>query len=214
MYGDIDDNNSTSFFANGFTHTFIINEITRDFHHIRVQMEYGTFYFDWMPNNANSGNKRNQTKREENKQSNKTCTFTHNYYFCKMIRQSISSERMNEYLHVYVCMARNTTKLLALCVACVCVLLLGNGDLRVQFTTHSNRIFFLPFICVWNTHIFLQLLRVSNILLHKCVIIIIVPHPFEWQQKLLHTSSLSHASHSLSLLNSIWNISFAFNFYF
>lgn len=63
MYGDIDDNNSTSSFANRerLSHTYFINGITLDFHHIRAWN--GTFYYDWMPNNANSNNKRRREKK-------------------------------------------------------------------------------------------------------------------------------------------------------
>lgn len=83
-------------------------------------------------------------EHRENKQSNKTCTFIHNYYFCKIIRQSISAEWVSTYIRICIYIAWNTTKLFSV----LCVLLLEMKIYECNLQHIQIDFFLLSFICV------------------------------------------------------------------
>lgn len=210
--GDIDDNNSTSSFANRERLAYIYYKWnhTRFSPYSRIQNGIWNILFRLDAKQCQQQHSRKHTKGKENKYAHIFIIITFAKWFGKVIQPG---EWASTYMRISLWVWPETRQN---CSHCVFVFYCWEMEI---YECNLQRIqidfFRLPFICVWNTHIFLQLLRVSNILLHKCVIIIIVPHPFDWHQKLLHISSLPHSSLSLSLCaNSIWNISFAFNFYF
>lgn len=93
------------------THKYYTWNHTRFFPHSRTNGIWNILCQLDVPNNgSNTNNNGKEKNREENKQSNKTCTYIHNYYFCKIISTKHFSW-MSEYLHV-LRIAWNTTKLL------------------------------------------------------------------------------------------------------